>query len=210
MKRLRILLIGIFLLTGGLLRAQEVPEGWRFGGWEFLEVAHSFGNSPVYGSFYVEHDNRQYRYFDCLYTRTTLGVKILPWLSADVAYDFLVEPSACSHKLLLGAAATLRSGALKVELRERLVHSWSPSQGTRDNLLRSRLKVQYSFPDSSWSPYVAVEMFSWGDRWIKARHYVGCSYDITRWMQAEAYYIYYAYNGKPAQHILGLGLNFTI
>ena len=30
------------------LRAQELPEGWSFGGWEFFEVYHDFGNSPFF------------------------------------------------------------------------------------------------------------------------------------------------------------------
>lgn len=204
----------LFLLSLALpltLQAQEdLPESWRFGGWEFVEVNHDFGSSPFFGSFYFEHDNLGYRYFDCWYTRTTLGIKILPWLKADVAYDFLKEPSAVSHKLLLDVTGTLKSGNFKVAIRERYIHSWTPSTGKESNVLRSRLKVQYSIPESRWSPYLAIEVFTWGDTWKKTRHYVACNYDITSWMQLEAYYLYYTHNGRPAQHILGIGMNFYL
>ena len=38
----------------------------------------------------------------------------------------------------------------------------------------------------------------------------GCSYDFSKAVQLEAYYIYYTFNNRPAQHVLGIGLNFTI
>jgi len=198
------------LLSGSAASAQDVPEGWRFGGWEFVEVNHDFGDSPLFGTFYFEHDNLQYRYFDCWYTRTTLGVKLLPWLKADVAYDYLKEPEAVTHKLNLALAGTLKLGPLKMAIRERWVHSWTPSLGTEGNVLRSRLKVSYAMEESRWSPYLAVEVFSWGDTWKKTRHYVAMDYDITDWMQFEAYYLYYTHNGRPAQHILGFGFNFYL
>ena len=188
----------------------NVPAGWRSGGWEFFEVNHDFGGSPFFGTFYFEHDNLQYRYFDCWYTRTTLGVKLLPWLKADLAYDFLQEPSYHTHKLLLDLTGTLKQGNLKVAVRERYVHSWTPALGTEGNLLRSRLKVQYAIPESRFSPYLAVEVFTWGDTWKRTRHYVALDYDITSWMQFEAYYLYYAHNGLPAQHIMGIGVNFYL
>lgn len=198
------------LLVGTAASAQDVPEGWRFGGWEFVEVNHEFGSSPFFGTFYFEHDNLQYRYFDCWYTRTTLGVKLLPWLKADVAYDYLKEPAAVTHKLNLDVTGTLKQGPLKVAIRERWVHSWTPSLGSEGNVLRSRLKVSYAIPESRWSPYLAIEVFTWGDTWKKTRHYVAMDYAVTDWMEFEAYYLYYTHNGLPAQHILGLGLNFYL
>lgn len=204
-------LIGLLVMTLPIVsRAQDVPEGWRSGGWEFVEVNHDFGDSPFFGTFYFEHDNLHYRYIDCWYTRTTLGVKLLPWLKADVAYDYLKEPSAVTHKLLLDVTGTLEEGPVKVSIRERYTHSWTPSLGEQGNVLRSRLKVQYAIPESRWSPYLAVEIFSWGDTWKRTRHYVACDYDLTDWMQFEAYYLYYTHAGRPAQHILGLGLNFFL
>lgn len=203
--------MGLLLLSGGMASAQEeLPEGWSFGGWEFFEVNHDFGNSPFFGSFYFEHDNLQYRYFDCWYTRTTLGVKVLPWLKTAVVYDYLRDASAATtHNLMMDVVGTLKSGPLTVSIRERLVHSWTPSKGKQGNLLRSRLKVQYAIPGTRWKPYLAIEVFSW-DTWKKTRHYVACNYEVTSWMELEAYYFYYTHNGKPAQHILGIGMNFYL
>ena len=209
MKKIVVLICCCLLALPVSSRAQDVPEGWEFGGWEFFEVYHNFGNSPFFGSFYFEHDNFHYRYFDCWYTRTILGAKILPWLKADVGYDFMKEPSALKHKLILDVTGTLKSGNFNVSLRERYLHTWTHSGGPQANELRSRLKVQYDVPHTRWSPYLAVEFISWG-QWNKTRHYVGSLYNFNSWLQLETYYIYYTHNGKPAQHILGIGLNFTL
>ena len=170
----------------GTVKAQEVPEGWSFGGWEFFEVYHDFGKTPFFGSFYFEHDNFHYKYFDNWYTRTILGVKVLPWLKADVGYDFVKEPSVLKHKLILDLTGTLKSGNFNVSLRERYMHTWRHSGGPQANELRSRLKVQYNVPGTRWSPYLAMEVISWGD-WIKTRHYVGSQYNFNDWLQLETY-----------------------
>ena len=211
---LRPRIIILFLLTllpaaSRQLRAQGEPEGWSFGGWEFVEINHDFGQSPFFGSFYFEHDNLQYRHFDCWYTRTILGVKLLPWLKTDVAYDFVKEPSRQVHRAIMDVTATLKEGPLKLSLRERYLHSWIPAENRQGNELRSRLKAQYAIPHSRFSPYLAIEVFTWKD-WKKTRHYVACDYDLTRWMQLEAYYLYYTHKEHPSQHILGMGLNFYL
>ncbi len=207
MKKLLISLLAV-LCVSLPVKAQEDPEGWNFGGWEFFEVYHDFGCGPFFGSFYFEHDNLQYRIFDEWYTRTTFGAKLLPWLKADVAYDFHRLPSAISHKFNLDVTGTLASGPLKASVRERYVHSWTG--GSEDDVLRSRLMVRYSPEKSRWSPYLAVEVFTWGVSWKKTRHYVACDYSITPWMQLEAYYLYYTHSAHSAQHIIGIGLNFEI
>ena len=76
MKKIVVLICCCLLALPVSSRAQEVPEGWEFGGWEFFEVYHNFGDSPFFGSFYFEHDNFHYKYFECWYTRTILGTKI--------------------------------------------------------------------------------------------------------------------------------------
>jgi len=178
-RRIKYLLVAMSALLFPLcLQAQEAQEDNTFGGWEFLEVYHDFGKSPVFASVYFEHDNFQYKRLDNWYIRTTAGVKILPWLKADVAYDFLKEPSSYSHRALFNITATLKQGNLKASIRERYI--------------------------------LAVEVFTWGTQWKKTRHYVGCSYDFSKAVQLEAYYIYYTFNNRPAQHVLGIGLNFTI
>ncbi len=211
--RLRLLRLLLVFLPVVFLSAPAVAqesEDNTFGGWEFFEVNHDFRNSPVFATFYYEHDNYQYKRLECWYTRTTLGVKILPWLKFDVAYDFIREPAWLTHKAVADLTASLKQGGLKVSVRERYQHGWTPETGDQSDVLRSRLKVQYSIPGSRFSPYLAAEVFTWGDQWKKTRHYVACDYDISDAVQFEAYYLYYAFNGIPAEHVLGIGFNFNI
>ena len=197
------------ILTSLASHAQEKEDN-TFGGWEFFEVNHDFGKGPWFASFYFEHDNYQYKRLECWYTRTTLGVKLLPWLKADVAYDFMQEPSWHTHRAAFDLTGTLKQGNLKLSIRERYMHDWTPETGSSGNVLRSRLKAQYSIPDSRFSPYLAVEVFTWGDEWKKTRHYVACDYDLTPSIQLEAYYLYYAFNAVPAEHVIGIGANFYL
>ena len=46
--------------------------------------------------------------------------------------------------------------------------------------------------------------------WKKTRHYAACCYNFTPRVQLEAYYMYYTFNNRPAEHVLGIGLNFKI
>ncbi len=207
----RISAIAALILLPIGLSAQEAPqEDNTFGGWEFFEVYYDIGKTPLFASFYFEHDNFQYKRFDNWYTRTTFGVKILPWLSADVAYDFIQEPDCQVHRAIFDLTGSLKQGNLKVSIRERYLHNWVPAKGSQSDELRSRLKVQYAIPKTKFSPYIAIEVFTWGVTWRKTRHYVACNYDITSHVQFEAYYMYYAFNGAPAEHVIGLGLNFKI
>lgn len=208
MKRiLAYALVSALLFLPLTARGQQQEEDNTFGGWEFVEVNYNFKKAPVFASFYFEHDNYQYQRMECWYTRTTVGVNLLPWLSTDVAWDYLKEPSSYYHNFMLDLTGSLKQGPLKVSIRERLVHTWIPSTGAHRNVLRSRLKVQYVFPNSHWSPYLALEAFTWKE-WKKTRHYVGCYYNFSKKVQAEFYYIYYVFNNTPAEHVLGIGLNF--
>lgn len=176
-------------------------------GWEFFEINHDFSNSNWFANVYFEHDNIEYRKFDCWYVRTTLGYKFTKWLKADVAYDFMQEPDYITHRAVFDLTGTLKQGDLKVSIRERYIHTWSPEVGQQSDVLRSRLKVQYSIPDSRFRPYLAMEVFTWGDTWKKTRHYVATNYTLNDHFELEAYYLYYTYAGRCPQHILGIGLN---
>lgn len=200
--------LALLLIPALSARGQE-QEDKTLCGWEFVELNHDFGKSPFFGSFYFEHDNYHYRRFDNWYTRTIVGVKILPWLKAGVGYDFVRGADYLTHNAMLDVIGTLKQGNLTVSIRERLVHSWTPALGTQGNILRSRLKVQYAIPDTRWSPYLAMEMFSW-DGWKRVRNYVACNYNINEKVQLEGYYIYYIFNGAPDRHVIGLGVNFYL
>ena len=187
--------------------AQEAEqEDNTFGGWEFIELYHGFKDSNWFTSIYFEHDNYQYRRLECWYTRLTVGYKINSWLKTDVAYDFMMEPDYITHRGVYDITATLKQGNLSVSLRERYIHSWSPSIGKHSDVLRSRLTAQYSIPDSRFSPYLAIAVFTW-DVWKKTRHYVATTFEINDHFELEGYYLYYTFKGAPAEHVIGIGLN---
>ena len=205
----KVLCLLVFFVVSLSLYSQEKEEDNTFGGWEFLEVYHDFKDSDWFTSFYFEHANYQYKRLESWYARLMFGYKINSWLKTDVAYDFMQEPGFITHRAVADVTGTLKQGNLSVSLRERYIHSWSPKIGEQGDVLRSRLKTQYSIPNSRFKPYLAVEVFTW-DKWKKTRHYVGTTYDINNHFEIEGYYIYYTFDGKPAEHVLGIGLNIEI
>ena len=182
-----ILMIASLLCSVFALAQENESEDNTFGGWEFFEISHSFKNSNWFTSLYFEHDNYQYKRLECWYTRLTLGYKINSWLKTDVAYDFMQEPDYVTHRGVYDISATLKQGNLSI-------------------LLRSRIKAQYAIPNSRFSPYLAVEVFTW-DVWKKTRHYVATTYKINDHFELEGYYLYYTFANAPAEHVLGVGLN---
>lgn len=201
-----ILMIASLLCSVFALAQENESEDNTFGGWEFFEISHSFNNSNWFTSLYLEHDNYQYKRLECWYTRLTLGYKINSWLKTDVAYDFMQEPDYVTHRGVYDISATLKQGNLSISVRERFIHSWSPSISKHSNVLRSRIKAQYAIPNSRFSPYLAVEVFTW-DVWKKTRHYVATTYKINDHFELEGYYLYYTFANAPAEHVLGVGLN---
>lgn len=204
---MRKLLLPLILLTLPVLDLSAGNDGEStFGGWFFTEVNHDFKN--LYVTEYLEHDNLEYSRTEGWFSRTSVGVKVLPWLKVGVNYTPSFSPgNATRHFGEVDVVGTLKSGDLKVSIRERYRHCFT---GASCNELRSRFKVAYSVPDTKMGFYLAPEVFTWGDRWMKTRHYVGWTYDLKDWMQLETYYIYYAFKNTPAEHVIGIGLNFNI
>lgn len=209
-NRRRFLLCTLVLLSLSIcVDAQQTDEDNSFGGWHFVEVDHKFGDSKWSGMLYFEHENFQYQRLDCWFIRPGVRYNVLPWLKLGVSYDFLKVPSTYGHRAVFDLVGTLKEGNLSAALRFRYLHTWKPELGTEDNELRTRLIVSYKIPETRFMPYVAVEIFTWGGQWRKSRHYVACTYDVTKWMQAEAFYML-TFRSKDPEHILGFGLNFDI
>lgn len=204
-----ILMMAILLNSVTAVAQEKEVEENTFGGWEFFEVYHDFKDSGYFTSFYFEHANYHYKRLESWYARLMFGYKFNRWLKADVAYDFMQEPGFITHRAVADLTGTLKQGNLTVSVRERYMHSWSPEKNEQGNVIRSRLKVQYAIPDTRFKPYLAVEVFTW-NVWKKTRHYVGTTYKINKAFEIEGYYIYYAFAGKPAEHVLGIGLNIEI
>ena len=133
----------------------------------------------------------------------------MPWLKLGLSYDYLRLPNCFGHRAVFDIVGTLKEGHLSSSLRMRYLHTWKPELGTEDNELRTRLIVSYKIPDTRVMPYLAVEIFTWGNTWRKSRHYIACTYDITKYMQCEGFYML-TFSSKDPEHILGFGMNFTL
>ena len=204
--RKTLLCIVIALMPFGVLMADD-DEDNTFGGWFFTEVNHDFDNG-MYVTEYLEYSNYQFKRMDTFFSRTSVGYKVLPWLKVGVNYiPSCNADNEWKHYGEVDVVGTLKSGNFKVSIRERYRHGFT---GKATNELRSRLKVAYSIPNSNFGVYLAPEVFTWEDKWKKTRHYVACTYDITDHIQAEGYYMYYAFKDEPAEHVVGLGLNFDL
>ena len=197
------------LLLLPLLGDAQPEEDNSFGGWHFVEISHKFGDSKVTGMLYFEHENYQYKRLDCWYLRPGIRYNVLPWLKLGISYDYLKIPGTYGHRVVPEVTGTLQERRLSASLRFRYLHTWKPELHAEDNELRTRLLVSYKIPSIKLMPYVAVEIFTWGNIWRKSRYYVACTYDLTTFMQAEAFYML-TFSDKKPQHILGFGLNFTI
>lgn len=200
-----IILLASILLSGSPLRAQEKDT---FGGWEHLELAHSFQDPKCYGTIYFEHDNIQYQRLELCFISAAFGYKFSDWLKADAAYDFMIEPDGIGHRAVAAVTGTLKADNLTLSLRERFQHKWPPGTSPQINELRSRLKAQYAFPNSRVKPYLALEVYTW-DKWLKSRHYAGSAITLNTHFELDVYYMYYLFASKPAEHVLGLGLNIA-
>ena len=192
-----------------LLGFAQQEDDNSFGGWHFVEISHKFGDSKVTGMLYFEHENYQYKRLDCWYLRPGIRYNALSWLKLGLSYDYLRVPDTYGHRLVPEVTGTLKEGRLSVSLRFRYLHTWKPELHTQDDELRTRLLVSYKIPNLKLMPYVATEAFTWGNEWRKTRNYVACTYDVTNYMQAEAFYML-TFTKKETQHILGFGMNFTI
>ena len=200
-----IIFLTCILLSGSPLHAREKST---FGGWEHIDLTYSFRDSKWYGALYFEHDNIQYQRLDICFISTVFGYKFSDWLKADAAYDFMIQPEGIGHRAVVAVTGTLKKGNLSLFLRERYQHKWSPGTLPQENELRSRLKAQYTFPNSRFKPYLALEVYTW-EKWLKSRHYAGTAITLNTHFELDVYYMYFLFASKTAEHVLGLGLNIA-
>ena len=198
----------VCLLSSFGARAQDEVDN-SFGGWHFVEINYKFGNTPWSAMLYFEHENYQYQRLDCWYLRPSIRCTPLPWIKLGLSYDYMKLPNTYAHRVVAEVTGTLREGHLSAALRFRYLHTWKPELGTEDNELRTRLLVSYSIPQAKVTPYLATESYTWGFSWSRTRNYLGCIYDVTSFMQIEAFYML-TFNQKSPEHTLGLGLNFNL
>ncbi|MBR5055953.1 MAG: DUF2490 domain-containing protein [Bacteroidales bacterium] len=211
MKRLTAIL-AVMILAGFSATAQE---GDDFGSWNHLQFNKAWKDASGVGGPYIglrgEYRTKErFQATDIWFIRPAIGYRFNNWLKSDVSYDYCQTASGLQHKFLFSATGSLKSGPLSVSLREMYVRILSTYSGEWSNLLRSKLNVQYSFPDGGVKPYLAIEMFTW-TKWINTRHFVGVGIPLWSHCSADLYYMYLTTAGTPqARHIAGLGFNFDL
>lgn len=207
MKRISCLLF-LFASVGGFVHAQD-----EFGAWTSLQVGKSW--SKCYISFRGEYrSNNDFGGIDSYFLRPTVGYKFLPWLKADLSYDYLYRTGSPQNRWLLSVTASLRQGPLSLSLRERYVGAWAINSLNYSNVLRSFLKGQYKIELAngrcSLSPYVAIEIYAW-DKWKQSHHFVGTTFCIGKCHSLDLFYAWNVSASKNhADHVIGVGYNLDL
>lgn len=196
----------LVLLPALALAAATYGQG-LFSSWNDIQFSKSW--TDAYASLRVEN-----RTSDCWFVRPMVGYRLAPWLRGDVAYDYLrTDSDVDHHRALFSLTATARHGLLTASVRERYVFDLTRDRATRtlgnpSQVLRSQLKVQCDVPDMPFTPYVALELFTW-ERWQKTRHYVGTLVALNAHHAVDFYYLYYTSAGSEPRHIFGVGYNYS-
>lgn len=142
------------------------------------------------------------------------------------------------HRFHADLTASKKFGRIKVALRERWMYTYRPSferdrmnivegdpnygqitqndkSGKGENVLRSRLNVQYDIKKSKFTPYAYVESFN---LWAvdKVRYAVGTEFKLNKKNAVKLYYVFEDKNqrtgGDPVQdsHIIGVEYNLSL
>lgn len=202
MRRALLSSVILLLLAASAARADDS------GMWNYLQATYNLGKTPVYVGFRAEYRScNNFSDTDLWFLRPLVGWKITPWLKWEVMGDYMRKPGNVQiYQAMTGLSATLREGPLSVTLRERYLYSRNVTADTQKHYLRSYLKAAYKIDNSPFTPYLAVEVFSWDD-WIKTRHYAGSALRIDPCCSLDFYYQYHTFATRPASHLLGVGCN---
>ncbi len=142
------------------------------------------------------------------------------------------------HRFTADLTGSFKLGRFKISLRERWMYTYRPSfernrmgiiegdedfgivshkdkDGKGENVLRSRLQVQYDIRKSKFTPYASFESFNaWAVQ--KVRYTIGTSYKLTKRDSVKLYYLFENKNqrsgGDPVQdsHIIGINYSHSL
>ena len=151
----------------------------------------------------------QFKSTDAWFLAAGGGYKITPWLKGDLSYEYWdVNLGTSIHKAVLSANATLARENLAVSIREKLEFAVTPSVSATSWTLRSRLRAQYSIPNSIFTPYAMAEIFNWSS-WIRSLYYAGAEMKLSTHSVLDVYYLHHLPAGAPAVHLLGVAYYFN-
>lgn len=101
--------------------------------------------------------------FERFFINAGLGYKILPkWeLKGVLAYhrrSSISKGDFNAYRYHIGSEASWRKGSFRIQWRERFQHTFALGDG--EMIVRFRLKFDYNFPSTIFSPYFAIETFN--------------------------------------------------
>ena len=204
----RILSITALLAIACCLRAQSSSD---LGTWTSLQMVK--GWEHTYATARLEH--RSYDHIsatEAYFGSVGAGYKFAPWLKADINYEFWQIPVSSSptvHKGVLSVAATLKRETLAVSLREKYELAFTEG-GSPYGVLRSRLRAQYTIPDSAFTPYAMYEYFNYTGtgEWQRSLHYAGLEIKLSKHHGLDFFYMYHLYpsgGDLKSSNLLGIG-----
>ncbi len=140
------------------------------------------------------------------------------------------------HRFNADLTGSFKLGRFKVSLRERWMYTYRPAfernricidpdeaeygeisqndkNGKGENVLRSRLQVQYDIKKSKFTPYVSAESFNaWAVQ--KIRYSIGTTYKLSKKHSVKVFYLFEDKNqrtgGSPVQDSHVIGLNYSL
>jgi len=207
--------IFVLALAASSLTANAQSYG-DLGTWTDIQFTKSWEKPYVMAR--LEHRSyEQISATECWFAMAGGGYKFTKWMKADLSYEFWKIPSsgnATTHKIVLTLTETLKREGLALSMREKYELAVNPDNGKVSHTLRTRLRAQYSFEGSIFTPYVMYEFFNKFEAqpWIRSLHYVGTDIKVSAHHGFDIFYMYHLYNlgnGTAGCHLIGAGYNLS-
>lgn len=178
------------------------------GSW--INVQINKGWQKSYAFLRLEHrSNQNFGNTEATFLATGAGLKLCPWLKADLSYEhWNINPEITMHKAVLTTTGTLQRDGLAVSVREKLEYAINPATSATSFTLRSRLRAQYSIPETNVTPYAMAEVFNW-QNWVRSLYYAGAEFKFGSHSMVDIFYLYHLPYGSQPVHVLGLGYYFN-
>ncbi|MDO5442576.1 MAG: DUF2490 domain-containing protein [Bacteroidia bacterium] len=198
---LAVLAVSLFIAPTSL-RADDA------GSWISLQLNKGWQSS--YAFLRLEHrSNQKFGSTEATFLATGAGYKFCPWLKTDLSYEYWnVNPEITMHKAVLTTTGTLQRDGLAVSVREKLEYAINPATSAKSYTLRSRLRAQYSIPETNVTPYAMAEVFNW-KAWVRSLYYAGAEFKFGDHSVVDLFYLYHLPNGNEPVNVLGLGYYFN-
>lgn len=204
------LALSLLVVPSGKVTGQEQD----FATWSSVEMVYDWKQAGLELDGVLEWRTKdRVRRTDCAVVYLAVNRQVLPWLSLGTNYEFSYNNMdedgwmACHCYRLRAVLSTRLWRWLDVSLREKYEHSLG-QHGFREMLLRQRLRLGHTLPESGVEPYVSVETFNSlfaGDRfrWKRMRYRGGASIPLGGGWTGDLFYLYQD-SRKVGKHVIGL------